>query len=122
MKEHCWNLSNERILQIIHELLQESLMSQPQRYLPLPQLVSTINISGRKYNIHSQKKKNSLSRYVNIHYGSFSGFLDNFPCYEIQTRDNEKGKGKTYVYFREEFTQPHDLLMRYTKDVEWVMV
>ncbi len=122
-----WNLTDARILEIIHELMQEALKSQPQRYLPLPHLLSTINLAGRRYHIHPQKKMNSLSKYVNIHYGSFQTFLENFPCYEIQTRKGGTGKHKgekekTYVYFREEFTAPHDLALRFTRDVEWEIV
>jgi len=114
---HMWTLDDDRALEIIHELLTEALLKQPKHYLPIQDLISSLNRNGRKYKIHKQKKHNCWSKYIKMKYGNFESFLDNFGIYGVV----KKGS-KTHVYYIESKSEPFEMVPRFTRDKDWVFI
>jgi hypothetical protein len=116
---HMWTMEDERALEIIHELLANVLQTQPKKYLPIQELISSLNKIGKKYKIHHQKKHNCWSKYIKMKYGSFEVFLSNFGMYDVILN---KATQKTYVYYLEDHLEPFEFVPRFTKDKEWVFI
>jgi hypothetical protein len=119
MTDHIWTIKDERALEIIHELLIQELSDKPKQYLPLQELLSSLNRNGKQYMIHKQKKHNCWSKYIKIRYGSFESFLENFGPYELVKDDKTK---KTYVYYKENRNESFEFVPRFTKDKDWVFI
>ena len=106
-------------LEIIHELLQEVLQKQPKKYMPIQELISSLNKTGKKYKIHPQKKHNCWSKYIRMKYGTFESFLENFGMYEVVVH---KETQKTHVYYNDTHLEPFEFVPRFTKDTDWVFI
>ena len=116
---HMWTMEDERALEIIHELLKDILCKQPKKYLPIQELLSSLNKTGKKYKIHTQKKHNSWSKYIKMTYGSFESFLSNFGMYNII---HHKATHKTHVYYLDDHIEPFEFVPRFTRDKDWVFI
>ena len=54
---YVWNVEKSRAHELIHEMLSNILQEQPKEYLPLQELIASMNRRGRQYHIHTQKKQ-----------------------------------------------------------------
>jgi hypothetical protein len=118
-----WNVSDEIGLDIIHRTLIDILKVQPKRYMALNDMVFLLNNRTRKYNIHSQKKHNCASKYINYKYGGIIKFLDMYALYGIRIKHNTE---YVYLMVREGPVETAELLKEVkpwlTKDRDWVLV
>jgi len=114
---YVWNVEKSRAHELIHEMLSNILQEQPKEYLPLQELIASMNRRGRQYHIHTQKKHNSWSKYIKMTYGDMEDFLQDYRFYKVV-----KEGTKTRVYFVKDFYTEDEKHRRFTTDKEWIFV
>ena len=114
-----WNLSEEKIFEIIHSTLIDILKAKKDKKCPMNQLVPLLNSQAKIHRINDHRKYNLFSKYLKIEHNGFLNFIEDFDFYEILRTEK-----KVFVKLHEELINKEDLNWgkRITKDSEWILV
>ena len=114
-----WNLSEEKIIEIIHLTLIDILKEKKDKKCPMNQLVPLLNSQAKIHRINDHRKYNLFSKYLKIEHSGFLNFIEDYYFYEIIRTEK-----KIYVKLHEELINKDDLngSKRITKDNEWILV
>ena len=114
-----WNLSEEKIFEIIHLTLIDILGKKEDKTCHLKQLVKLLNDRNKTHRINDNRKYNLLSKYLKIEHNGFLNFIEDYNFYEIIRKEE-----KVFVKLHEELINKDDLNWgkRITKDSEWILV
>ena len=80
-----WNISEEKMLQIIHLNLIE-ILKEKGSMMEMNDLISTLNERTKYHKIHQNKKYNVISKYIKINYGGVLKFIDTYTIYGISDK------------------------------------
>lgn len=118
-----WNVSDEKGLELIHRTLIDLLKVQPKKYMSLNDLVFLMNSRTRACNIHTKKKHNCLTKYIQIKYGGIVKFLDSYSLYGLLKKNNID---YVHLMIPDEKIVTDDLIQEVkpwlTKERDWVLV
>ncbi len=114
-----WNLSEEKIFEIIHLTLIDILKAKKDKTCHLKQLVSLLNSKSKVNRINNDRKYNQFSKYLKIEHNGILNFIEDYNFYEIIRKEQ-----KIFVKLHEELINNDDLNWgkRITKDSEWILV
>jgi len=114
-----WNLSDEKIFEIIHLTLIDILKEKEDKTCHLKKLVSLLNSKSRVNRINDDRKYNLFSKYLKIEHNGILNFIEDYNFYEIIRTEQ-----KIFVKLHEELINKGDLNWgkRITKDSEWILV
>jgi len=114
-----WNLSDEKIFEIIHLTLIDILKEKEDKTCHLKKLVSLLNSKSRVNRINDDRKYNLFSKYLKIEHNGILNFIEDYNFYEIIRKEE-----KVFVKLHEELINNDDLNWgkRITKDSEWILV
>ena len=114
-----WNLSDEKIFEIIHLTLIDILKEKEDKTCHLKKLVSLLNSKSRVNRINDNRKYNLFSKYLKIEHNGILNFIEDYNFYEIIRKEQ-----KIFVKLHEELINKGDLNWgkRITKDSEWILV
>ena len=114
-----WNLSEEKIFEIIHLTLIDILKAKKDKTCHLKQLVSLLNSRSKVNRINDDRKYNLFSKYLKIEHNGILNFIEDYNFYEIIRKEE-----KVFVKLHEELINKDDLNWgkRITKDSEWILV
>jgi hypothetical protein len=114
-----WNLSEEKIFEIIHLTLIDILKAKKDKTCHLKQLVSLLNSRSKVNRINDDRKYNLFSKYLKIEHNGFLNFIEDYNLYEIIRKEQ-----KIFIKLHEELINKDDLNWgkRITKDSEWIII
>ena len=114
-----WNLSEEKIFEIIHLTLIDILGEKEDKTCHLKQLVKLLNDMNKTHRINDNRKHNLFSKYLKIEHNGILNFIEDYNFYEIIRKEQ-----KIFVKLHEELINKNDLNWgkRITKDSEWVLI
>mgnify|MGYP003684629165 FL=1 len=114
-----WNLSDEKIFEIIHLTLIDILKEKEGKTCHLKKLVPLLNSKSRVNRINDDRKYNLFSKYLKIEHNGILNFIEDYNFYEILRTEQ-----KVFVKLHEELINKDDLNWgkRITKDSEWILV
>ena len=115
MGHNQWNINSKEGIEIAHSTIIDILRESKNPIL-LSELVTLLNDRTKKYKIHSNKKKNTLSKYLKSNHGGILQFLDDYVIYGIIKKNNI-----IHVTLLEDLLD-NNPLKRITRDNEWVFV
>ena len=114
-----WNLSEEKILQIIHFNIIEILKGHSDTMIDVKDLITLLNEKTSNHIIHHTKKYNIISKYIKINYGGVLKFIDTYNIYGLSEK-----KSRKYVHLLDKtvLESCHGIGKRITSDNEWIMI
>ena len=114
-----WNLSEEKIFEIIHLDLIDILKGKEDKTCYLKKLVPLLNSKSKVNRINDDRKYNLFSKYLKIEHNGILNFIEDYNFYEIIRKEQ-----KVFVKLHEELINKDDLNWgkRITKDSEWILV
>ena len=114
-----WNLSEEKIFEIIHLSLIDILGEKEDKTCHLKQLVKLLNDRNKTHRINDNRKHNLFSKYLKIEHNGILNFIEDYNFYEILRTEQ-----KVFIKLHEGLINKNDLNWgkRITKDSEWILV
>ena len=114
-----WNLSEEKIFEIIHLSLIDILGEKEDKTCHLKQLVKLLNDRNKTHRINDNRKHNLFSKYLKIEHNGILNFIEDYNFYEILRTEQ-----KVFIKLHEGLINKNDLNWgkRITKDSEWVLI
>ena len=114
-----WNLSDEKIFEIIHLTLIDILKEKEGKTCHLKKLVPLLNSKSKVNRINDDRKYNLFSKYLKIEHNGILNFIEDYNFYEIIRKEE-----KVFVKLHEELINKDDLNCgkRITKDSEWILI
>ena len=114
-----WNLSEDKIFEIIHLSLIDILGEKEDKTCHLKQLVKLLNDKNKTHRINDNRKYNLFSKYLKIEHKGFLNFIEDYNFYEILRTEQ-----KVFIKLHEGLINKNDLNWgkRITKDSDWILV
>jgi len=114
-----WNLSEDKIFEIIHLSLIDILGEKEDKTCHLKQLVKLLNDKNKTHRINDNRKYNLFSKYLKIEHNGFLNFIEDYNFYEIFRTEQ-----KVFIKLHEGLINKNDLNWgkRITKDSDWILV
>lgn len=113
-KNFTWKISDQKILNIIHETLLKIFKSNNYK-ININDICFYLNISPIK--IHSNQKYNTLLSYIKINQGGILQFLQKYNCISILSE-----KKQTMIIFDIDHFIIYGWNNRITDDSEWILI
>ena len=111
-----WNLTEEKMLQLIHLNLIE-ILKENGFMMEMNHLISTLNERTKNHIIHKNKKY-SVSKYIKINYGGILKFIDTYTIYGISEE-----RRRRYIHLLDAtISDPFQIGKRITSDNEWEQI